>query len=190
MSPHQLPLFGSIPLVIFFTINGVQPATLANTNANGNYSGGAVTRFQIIPAANERWLIYTVDIFLECAGNIGEDGYGQSATPLTVGINLQLTDALNVQIFNYNGGLPVLKNVDWYKYGTQSKIHATNNLPILNIEITQPQPIYLDGSLGHRLSFLLNDNFTGRNIITQQFIANGIKLRTFEAKGESAYNGY
>lgn len=131
-----------------------------DTNAVGNYV--SATEFYISPAVNKTLEIHRLLVHLTDTGSLDANTYGNGVV-LTNGIQISLTNGTGTRFITTN---PITNNGDWGSqcYDSQALVFGQGD-ESLNARWTFTRagvPLTLT-SPSHRLSVILNDDFTGLN---------------------------
>lgn len=149
-----------------------------NTNAVGNYSA-TPTKFSVTPDARTKYFITDVHIHIQDSGVFDATRYGNGVL-LSVGVKIELHDALGAVINTYTDGLLIRTNADWYHlcHDVEYIVWGSGEgVLIAKWDINHDDvsnPIVIDGRLGESLVITLNDDFTG--LTRHYFIAHGYQL--------------
>lgn len=156
-----------IPLLQKLSSNGDGTGT---TSAIGDYSVTPLTIF-IAPIAGEVYVIDKLVVHIADNGSFVRSGYGAGAA-LTNGVQIQVSDSSGV-LYSLLSGSPVIDNEGWMHVGEFDREQFSASEDSVSVSLIPATNIILDGSQGHKLEVILNDNFS--TLPDQHFIAHGYK---------------
>ncbi len=148
-------------------------------HATGNYSGAGAQGFSIRPAVGQVFHLHEFHFMVADAGGLSINGYGSGAA-LAVGVKIAAYDRDGNIIFDMTAHDPVMINNEWISLGFDiQEISWSGNPRTLRGNLATKDfgtPFSLDGSKGHYMEAVMNDDFTG--LLDQTFVVKG-----FEAEG-------
>jgi hypothetical protein len=154
-----------------FGLLGTTGLDSGTTSLIGNYSVEAVSAY-IEPAENDYMVINRVIISIEDFGSFDSGGYGNGAA-LTNGITVNLRD--KTEIVETLTAWPITQNGHWAGQCHDLTVHAFGSgNEFMSVRWTfgsAGRPLVLNGSDGHRLEFVMNDDFSG--LVAQRFFVQG-----------------
>ena len=151
-------------------------------NANGNYSGAA-DDFYIQPPAGETYVLYRMLVFIEDGTSaFSADNYGGTASALTTGVKVLVTDSSDTTIVDLLDNVPVKSNAQWNAlcYDAQFVSYGTGN-KYLVVRWTFERsgvPIVLTDQ--QKLKVTVNDDLSGLD--THHFRVQGFRTRLYSGE--------
>ena len=149
------------------------------TNANGNYSGGAVI-FEAQPAAGEVWSIARLLVTVEDNGVWREEWYAGTGSALTNGISIRVSNDSGVMV-TITDAVTIHTHGDWGHYCYDNSFATTGSGD--NVQRTRwsffkasasGRGLRLIGDNNERLEIVLEDDFS--SVSGQFFVVQGTQL--------------